>query len=174
MATISGTRASTYDFHFVSSGVTATGQFTVDSTTQEVTDISGSVSIGGLSADTITNVIANPVFPAPFNNGPFVYDNIYLGGNPVFDNSGVAFETSGNPGGSWNLWGNGLDSYSLYEWTPNGVYPVQETGALAVFPSDAAAAPELSTWAMMLTGFAGLGYAAFRAGRKESLSRSMA
>jgi hypothetical protein len=31
--------------------------------------------------------------------------------------------------------------------------------------------PEPSTWAMMIVGFAGLGYAAFRSGRKESLSR---
>ena len=34
--------------------------------------------------------------------------------------------------------------------------------------------PEPSTWALMLTGFAGLGYAAFRRRRKEDLSLSMA
>jgi hypothetical protein len=43
-------------------------------------------------------------------------------------------------------------------------------------PSSAAlttGVPEPSTWAMMLCGFAGLGYAAFRRGRKDSMSRSM-
>jgi hypothetical protein len=34
--------------------------------------------------------------------------------------------------------------------------------------------PEPSTWAMMQTGFAGLGYAAFRHRQKESLLRSIA
>ncbi len=34
--------------------------------------------------------------------------------------------------------------------------------------------PEPSTWALMLLGFAGLGYAAFRRRRKEDLSLSMA
>ena len=34
--------------------------------------------------------------------------------------------------------------------------------------------PEPSTWAMMLAGFAGIGYMTFRRGRKESLSRSIA
>ena len=35
---------------------------------------------------------------------------------------------------------------------------------------DAHAIPEPSTWAMMLLGFAGLGYAAWRGGRKGSVS----
>jgi hypothetical protein len=41
-------------------------------------------------------------------------------------------------------------------------------------PTQTGGAPEPSTWALMLMGFAGLGYAGFRNGRKESLSRSMA
>ena len=39
---------------------------------------------------------------------------------------------------------------------------------------DGVLVPEPSTWAMMLVGFAGIGYMTFRRGRKESLSRSIA
>jgi hypothetical protein len=34
-------------------------------------------------------------------------------------------------------------------------------------PVSAAAIPELSTWAMMLAGFAGLGFAGYRRAKKE-------
>ena len=36
--------------------------------------------------------------------------------------------------------------------------------------SGVAAIPEISTWSMMLLGFAGLGYAALRGGRKQTAS----
>jgi len=176
--TISVARASTFDFQFVSPGVAAIGQFTVDPTTQEVTGISGSVSIDGQPDDTITSILADPDFPSGYNNGPFIYDNLFLGGNPVFDINGVAFATSGNPGGSWNLWGNGPDNYSLYESVPNVGYSVQATGTLAVFPSEAlrsaTSAPEPSSWAMMLMGFTGLGYVGLRRGRAGRPARSIA
>ncbi len=178
MATISQARASVYDFQFTSPEVTATGQLIVDATTQEVTAINGWVSISGQPNDIITTILADPNFPGAYNNGPFIYDNIFTGGNPVLDNDGILFATAGNPGGSWNLWGNGPDNYSLYESVPNVGYAIEATGTFAVSTSDApnfaAAAPEPSTWAMMLTGFAGLGYAAFRHRQKERLSHSIA
>ncbi len=178
MATISQARASVYDFQFTSPEVTATGQLIVDATTQEVTAINGWVSISGQPNDIITTILADPNFPGAYNNGPFIYDNIFTGGNPVLDNDGILFATAGNPGGSWNLWGNGPDNYSLYEFVPNVGYAIEATGTFAVSTSDApnfaAAAPEPSTWAMMLTGFAGLGYAAFRHRQKERLSHSIA
>jgi hypothetical protein len=178
MAAISQARASVYDFQFTSPGVTATGQLIVDPTTQEVTAINGWVSVSGQPNDMITTILADPSFPSPANNGPFIYDNIFYGGNPVLDNDGILFATAGDPGGSWNLWGNGPDNYSLYESVPNVGYAIEATGTFAVSTSDApnfaAAAPEPSTWAMMLTGFAGLGYLAFRHRQKESLSRSIA
>jgi hypothetical protein len=39
-------------------------------------------------------------------------------------------------------------------------------------PLYASAAPELSTWAMLLVGFAGLGLAGYRRGRPSSPQRS--
>ena len=43
----------------------------------------------------------------------------------------------------------------------------------AAFSLTGITVPEPSTWAMMLTGFAGIGYMMFRRGRKESLPRSI-
>jgi hypothetical protein len=58
--------------------------------------------------------------------------------------------------------------------TPDGNWP--QNGALSqqMVVGLASGVPEPSTWAMMLTGFAGLGYAAFRRHQKESLWRSIA
>ncbi len=43
----------------------------------------------------------------------------------------------------------------------------------AAFSLTGITVPEPSTWAMMLAGFAGIGYMTFRRGRRESLSRSI-
>jgi hypothetical protein len=118
------------------------------------------------------------VFPARPTTGRSSTTTSSLGETRVLDNDGILFATAANPGGSWNLWGNGPDNYSLYESVPSVGYAIEATGTFAVSASDtpnfATAAPELSTWAMMLTGFAGLGYAGFRHRQKERLSHSIA
>jgi hypothetical protein len=73
------------------------------------------------------------------------------------------FSTVENTSGFWNLWGNSADNYSLWESVGGGNYPIQETGNLTVV-----AAPELSTWAMMLAGFAGLGLVGSRHASRSS------
>jgi hypothetical protein len=73
------------------------------------------------------------------------------------------FVTAQNPGGYWNLWGTSPGNYSLWESVGSYNYPIAENGTLSV-----AAVPELSTWAMMLTGFAGLGFASYRASRRTA------
>ena len=72
----------------------------------------------------------------------------------IFDIDGVLFTTAENPGGDWNLWENSPGNYSLWESADSYNYPIEESGTLSV-----AAVPELSTWAMMGLGFAGLGVA---------------
>jgi hypothetical protein len=69
-----------------------------------------------------------------------------------FDVDGLLFTTAQNPGGYWNLWGNSPGNYSFWESAPGAGYAIQESGTLSV-----AAVPELSTWAMLGLGFAGLG-----------------
>ena len=81
-----------------------------------------------------------------------------MAGNPHLDVDGVLFTTAQNPGGYWNLWGNGAGSYSLWESVPGGGYPIQESSEnLTVSP-----VPESPTWIMTLLGFAGLGFARYR------------
>jgi hypothetical protein len=57
---------------------------------------------------------------------------------------------------------------------PDGNWPQNGSLSQQMVVGLASGVPEPSTWAMMLTGFAGLGYAAFRHRQKESLSRSIA
>ncbi len=149
-------RASMYNFQFTSPEVTAGGQLAVNSATGDVTSITGSVSVAGQPIDAISTILADPSFPSPYDNGPFIYDNIYYAGNPVLDVDGVLFATAGNPGGSWNLWGNSPNNYSLYEYVPNAGYTVEAVGTLAV------STPEPSTWVIVLLGFAGLGFVGHR------------
>jgi hypothetical protein len=145
-----------FDFTSASDSVTASGLFTV-AANNEVTAITGTVSNTVLGPQTITGIVGNPNFPGPNNTGGFTYDNVFTAGDPVFDINGILFQTSGNPGGYWNLWGNGPGSYTLYASDSAGGYPVQESGTLSV-----TSVPEASTWAMMLVGFAGLGFVGYR------------
>jgi hypothetical protein len=169
-AASSEARASVYDFQFTSPEATASGQFVVNSANEKVTSISGSVSVSGQPIDTITTILADPSFPSPYDNGAFIYDDTYYAGNPVFDVDGVLFATAGNPGGSWNFWGNSADNYSLYEYVPNVGYAVAVTGTFTVSAPEASSfavsAPEPSMWAMLSLGFAGLGLAGYRKSRK--------
>lgn len=171
LAATSEARATAYDFQFTSPEATASGQFVVNPTNDQVTSISGSVSVDGYPNNSITAILADPNFPNPYDNGPFIYDNIYYAGNPVFDIDGVLFATAGNPGGSWNLWGNSADNYSLYEYVPNAGYTVEAVGTLAVstpeVSSFAISAPEPSTWAMLVLGFAGLVLIGYPSSRKS-------
>ena len=86
-----------------------------------------------------------------FNNGVVQSDFQTLLGD-VFANNGY-YATALIPDGNWPQ--NGELSQQMVVGLASGV-------------------PEPSTWAMMLTGFAGLGYAAFRHRQKETLSRSIA
>ena len=90
-------------------------------------------------------------------DGSFIYNNLYYSSGMAFDVDGVLFATLQNPGGYWNLWGSSPGDYSLWESAGSYNYPIAESGALSV-----AAAPELSTWAMLGLGFAGLGVAGRR------------
>jgi len=161
---VSTANATVYKFTFESSDaeLTATGKMTVNAA-GEVTGVSGVIS--GLANQTISAVGANPSFPNPAYSpdGSFIYNNVYYPTGMAFDVDGLLFVTAQNPGGYWNLWGNSPSNYSLWESVGAYNYPIEESGNLSV-----TATPELSTWAMTLLGFAGLGYAGRRARRKRA------
>jgi hypothetical protein len=156
--------AAVYKFTFESfdTELTAAGQMTVN-TAGEVTEVSGVIS--GLANETIAAVAANPNFTAAAYSpdGSFIYDNLYHASGMPFDIDGLLFVTAQNPGGYWNLWGTSPDNYSLWESVGSYNYPIAESGTLNV-----AAAPELSTWAMLAIGFGSLGFASYRASRRTA------
>jgi hypothetical protein len=86
------------------------------------------------------------------------------------DGSGLVFTVNTNPNldVGFNLWNNGDGSFTGFI-AGNSLAAGQriiysgETGALT-------AVPEASTWAMMLAGFGGLGFAAFYRSRRSSVS----
>jgi hypothetical protein len=84
-------------------------------------------------------------------------------GTPA-DNDGLVFEVadSGSPSDNsvFNLWYNGGTSYTGALFS-GAAQPVED-GSLTI----AAAVPEPSTWAMMILGFCGLGFIAYR--RKQN------
>jgi hypothetical protein len=161
--------AATHNFIFESSDaeLTAVGQFTVDAA-EEVTNISGTIS--GLTNQTISAVTANPSFPgsAYSPDGSFIYNDVYYPTGNAFDVDGALFVTAQNPGGYWNLWGTSPGNYSLFESAGSSNYPIQETGTLSVM-----ATPELSTWAMLVMGFAALGFVGRRRQRTARLAPAL-
>ena len=167
VATWSAANATVYHFTFDSPSESITGQLTVDTSDNEVTNITGTLS--GVINDTINGFIANPSFPNPvaLPGDAFIYDNVfYPGQDSLVDQYGFVFTTAGNPGGYWNLWSDASGDYSLYESNRAGDYPITISGGNL----DPTAVPEPSTWLMMLIGLAGVGSAAYRRSRKDRLA----
>ena len=167
VATGSAANATVYHFTFDSPSESITGQLTVDTSDNEVTNITGTLS--GVINDTINGFIANPYFPnhVSLPGDAFVYDNVfYPGQDSLVDQYGFVFTTAGNPGGYWNLWSDASGDYSLYESNRAGDYPITISGGNL----DPTAVPEPSTWLMMLIGLAGVGSAAYRRSRKDRLA----
>ena len=158
-----------------------------------VTGITGTFTdaAAGITDATITNLIstspqahqdADYTIPYSFgwysglpNNPDVSYDNLFYPGSgaPVtclgvpaggyFDDYGVLFELSN--GEIVDMFSNGGSSadpiYGVVVWDPttnSGNYDNFEGLVLTV--------PEPSTWAMMIVGFAGLGFAGYRRSRK--------
>ena len=167
LATWSTANATVYNFTFDSTSESIIGQLTVDTSDNEVTNITGTLS--GIVNDTINGFIASPSFPNPVSlpGDAFIYDNVfYPGQDSLVDQFGVVFTTAGNPGGYWNLWSDAPGDYLLDESNLAGDYPIIISGGNL----DPTAVPEPSTWVMMLVGLAGIGSAAYRRGRKNRLA----
>jgi hypothetical protein len=157
-----------------------------------VTGINGNFSDAnlGISNALITGIIpSNPQDPGELDNtyaphsfgfypngsAPgFSYDNLfYPNGSPqvappdhypfhggYFDIYGLVFTIAG--GDSVNLWSNGGDfAY--------GIGVTDGTDVLDRATVTVAAVPESSTWAMMILGFAGVGFMAYRRKSKPAL-----
>jgi hypothetical protein len=131
---------------------------------------------GGLAISLAT--LSTPgVQPNPGGLFTYVGGTGNVQGDTVFpvDNFGLIFTVSN---GDWiNLWSNGGNNYGLGAVNANGggkdgTYVYNDTGTASfaeTTPSQVAAVPEPSTWAMLLLGFAGIGFTAYRRKNKPAL-----
>jgi PEP-CTERM motif len=161
-----GANAATYSFDFstMDSLFTVTGSITTADTLDapggyDVLSLSGTISGPGGGAIAL---IPNPLQPFQNVTPTFIYDNVYFpGAGPQVDLDGILFSAGGY---EYNLFSTGPTTYYLSSTNPAGVYdPGQPvTFGDPVQTAAATSAPEPSTWALMLIGFAGLCLAAIR------------
>jgi hypothetical protein len=151
--------ASAYDWSFTSTDgtVLADGTLQADSL-GDVSSLTGNVGgYGPISSFT----------PGSGNDGTFQWDNIvYTSTTPHVDNGGLLFDAGGL---EWNIY-NGTGA------GPTNYFPKGDTlanssdnygGTLGTF--NISAVPEPSTWAMMILGFTGVGFMAYRRQSKPAL-----
>ncbi len=152
----------TWSLSGIGNGDSGSGTFT--ETGGVVTAVTGTVTVAGLGTFTITGLDTSYGSPSNLIYLPPQITNFNT--TPAFvDFSGIAFDaTAGSTTAAFNIGGfaqAGPFQYVLYNslQNPDGFNAVS-AGADAV--TFTAAVPEASTWAMMLVGFAALGYAAYR------------
>jgi PEP-CTERM motif len=150
-------------------GHSYTGTLSLDVTGGQVTSGTGTLSILGF-----TNAPLAPITTSsPGNEGtPVGYRA--NDGTDYFNTDGLLFDvnTTTPVWGAYPLfavWSNAPgDGYSAaFTGVVDGVeyYNIQGSAALSNVATSSSAVPEPSTWAMMLLGFAGLGYAGYRRAR---------
>jgi PEP-CTERM motif len=116
------------------------------------------LQIGGQTAFAITG-ITGTVNGSAINPAAGTIGDYYTTGPFFLDGSGVNFSTSAGLTGNFFLQSNN----SLYR--VNALGPFAD-GDVSASSAQVAAVPEPSTWAMMILGFLGVGFLAYR--RKQS------
>lgn len=103
-------------------------------------------------------------------------DNLLLAAtDPFLDGNGLVFQGSTLVSNSnyFDIWGDGPGSYTYFNNYDSNQY---SSGAVnfSIESLGPVATPLPSTWTMLIAGFAGLGYLAFRSTRKSSGAPAMA
>ena len=114
----------------------------------------------------------------PISTGFITYDNLFWpgGASPTaftFDGSGSVFDIYGlmfgiGGGRVVDLFSNGVGNgqgdavFGVVVATPDTALDTSVSGGISL------STPEPSTWAMMILGFAGLGFAGYRTSRKAA------
>jgi PEP-CTERM motif len=162
------------EFQFNSANITAT--FSIDMVGGQVVSGGGELSSpywAGPAAMTLVTLSTTDVHD--LGGGSLSYR--FGGGTDLIgdtaapiDGSGLVFtvNTTPNLDVGFNLWSNSNGAFTgfIAGNSPAASQPIiylGETGAMT-------AVPEASTWAMMLAGFGGLGFAAFYRSRRSSVS----
>ncbi len=169
---ISAANASVYEFTFTEGTVVASGEFVVNSLGVATSVINGTLATpwySGLQSLTLLSpgtyefgdgtVFAgndNIVIPAVTDNG-FTFQ---VGSTPWHQGLGFTFgaNVNGSSGYAYFLAGKlGGDTYYYGDYSGNGTGTLTLTPVLGV-----AAVPEPATWAMIILGFFGVGFLAYR------------
>jgi hypothetical protein len=165
--------------------------FTISSTVGDPGDVATIQNVGAPNENVVVDGNPNDVFGSLlvikktggglFNLVSLDVANLSNPGSPIPVNPGSGFriEVSGVPGGD-DVYGPGSSTFvtesptDLTNISQLDINLVSFTAANATFAVDNivlnSAIPEPSTWAMMLLGFAGLGYAGFRRTSKPRLA----
>jgi hypothetical protein len=161
--------AAVYDFSFVGGlndpSVSATGTFTTNNINDLIISGSGTFSIGAVSFQ------ASTLFPATADTAGLSSDNVF----PIDFTYGVLFHGNTDTNFYANIFaptgqtlGVGVNN-AWFSATENGQYLSGSLNFLPVCSNcvadgklTIAAVPEPSTWAMMILGFLGLGFMAYR------------
>jgi hypothetical protein len=171
-----GAHAATYSFDF--STTDSTSAVTGSITTADTLDAAGGYDVLSISATIFGSgfgpaggAIAlepNPSQPSPASIPFFAYDNVYFpGASTPVDPYGLLFSAGGY---NYNLYLNGLTAYLSTDNPAGGYNPGSEVvfGDPGLRADAVANAPEPSTWALMLLGFAGLGLVVRRQARARN------
>jgi hypothetical protein len=175
-----GASAATYSFDFstTDSVFTVTGTLTTANTLDAVGGydlLSFSGTIAGPGGGAIT-LVDNPAQPLFYDNSNWVYDNVlFPNAAPHIDINGILFSAGAY---EYNLYSAGPTTYYLSSNNLAGNFdlgelvrfgpPLPTAGVPLNFAANGA--PESSTWAMMLLGFMGLGFAGYRRARTDRLA----
>jgi hypothetical protein len=148
--------ASTWNFSFADAGGdSATGQFTTAGSGPNYTITAISGTFNGQAVNAL--------------DGYAAADNIFYSAGPYVSYQGLSFSLLGGPISQVNVWygdAAGVNGFTgINYWldiNPTDVVGIgPDAGPLTSF-TVTAAVPEPSTWAMMILGFAGVGFMAYR------------
>jgi hypothetical protein len=171
-------QAALFDFSFSGTDVSGSGQFVASGAgpTFNVTDVTGTivdtdlsptsyVIQGGTSAYAGSdNLLFFPAAITPSNSTP-----------AFVDFGGISFHT--DAGIDFNFGGNSQTGPFEYVLNDSGRNPGGYAGVVGSTPilfSVVAGVPEPSTWAMMILGFAGIGFVGYRRSPKSTLALNAA
>ncbi len=140
----------------------------------DVTSVTGtdtSTVDGGPYSLTLVTAAGTP--PNSTDNGTWIFDDVfYPSGSPYYvDNSGLLFTDSN--GNTLNLYstGSGLSTaYYLSVDTPSSLYNPGDPGIITGVTETATPLP--STWTMLIAGFFGFGFLAYRGSKRHSAALS--
>jgi hypothetical protein len=183
-------KAYVISFDFTSADYTVVG--TIDIAAHNVSPVNITAINALVNGTDATTIVPNPTVTDPLiigtpvvsADGLWLYDNVGYSGNPHLDNAGLLFtaggyeynifETDGSPIVPGSRPESVTDDYTIWRSVIGGTYDgTAEPGTLIATDNSngngtSSAVPELSTWAMMLIGFASIGFVAYRRTKKGS------